>query len=119
METTLNVIVPYTNNGVTRDVTVLRPENQGDGLVRGFEVAYNGFFDFLPGFWKNFGARAAFTYVESSGGAQHRAESVRYESADELAPGRLSARRIEQDQLQRGALLQHRAVRGATRLQLA
>jgi TonB-dependent receptor len=67
METTLNAIVPYTNNGVTRDVTVLRPENQGDGLVRGFEVAYNGFFDFLPSFWRNFGARAAFTYVESSG----------------------------------------------------
>jgi TonB-dependent receptor len=68
METTLNSTVPYTNNGVTRDVLVLRPENQGDGLVRGFEIAYNGFFDFLPGFLKNFGARSAFTYVESQGG---------------------------------------------------
>jgi TonB-dependent receptor len=67
METTLDSSVPYTNNGVTRDVLVLRPENQGDGLVRGFEIAYNGFFDFLPGFWKNFGTRSAFTYVESSG----------------------------------------------------
>jgi len=67
METSLGTVVPYTNNGVTREVTVLRPENQGDGLVRGLEVAYNGFFDFLPSFWKNFGARAAFTYVESSG----------------------------------------------------
>jgi TonB-dependent receptor len=66
METTRE-LVPYTNNGVTRDVVVLQPENQGDGLVRGFEVAYNGFFDFLPGFMKNFGARSAFTYVESSG----------------------------------------------------
>ncbi len=68
METTLGAVVPYTNNGVTRDVHVLRPENQGEGLVRGFEVAYSGFFDFLPGFLKNFGARSAFTYVESSGG---------------------------------------------------
>jgi TonB-dependent receptor len=67
MATTLNSVVPFTNNGVTRDVLVLRPENQGDGLVRGFEIAYNGFFDFLPGFWKNFGTRSAFTYVESSG----------------------------------------------------
>jgi TonB-dependent receptor len=66
METTPE-LVPYTNNGVTRDVRVLRPVNQGDGLVRGIEVAYNGFFDFLPGFMKNFGARSAFTYVESSG----------------------------------------------------
>jgi TonB-dependent receptor len=67
METTLNSSVQYTNNGQTRNVRVLRPENQGDGKVQGLEFAYNGFFDFLPGFWKNFGARAAFTYVESSG----------------------------------------------------
>ena len=67
METTLDVIVPFTNNGVTRDVQVLRPENQGDGTVQGFEIAYNGFFDFLPGSWSNFGSRAAFTYVDSSG----------------------------------------------------
>jgi TonB-dependent receptor len=67
METTLGSIVPFTNNGVTRDVQVLRPENQGDGKIKGFEIAYNGFFDFLPGFWSNFGSRAAFTYVDSSG----------------------------------------------------
>jgi len=67
IETTLNQVVPYTNNGVTKDVTVLRPENQGDGFVRGFEFAWNGFFDFLPGWGKYFGARAAFTYVDSGG----------------------------------------------------
>lgn len=67
IETTLNNIVPYTNNGVTRDVTVLRPENQGNGFVRGAEVAWNGFFDFLPGFAKYFGARASYTYVDSGG----------------------------------------------------
>lgn len=67
IETTLDVVVPYENNGVTRDVTVLRPENQGDGYVRGYEVAWNGFFNFLPGFAKNFGARAAYTYVDSGG----------------------------------------------------
>jgi TonB-dependent receptor len=67
IETTLGNVVPYTNNGVTRDVTVLRPENQGKGYVRGSELAWNGFFDFLPGFGKHFGARAAYTYVESGG----------------------------------------------------
>jgi TonB-dependent receptor len=67
IETTLGNIVPYTNNGVTRDVTVLRPENQGKGYVRGSELAWNGFFDFLPGFGKHFGARAAYTYVKSGG----------------------------------------------------
>jgi TonB-dependent receptor len=67
IETTLNNIVPYTNNGVTKEVTVLRPENQGKGYVRGGELAWNGFFSFLPGFGQNFGARAAYTYVESGG----------------------------------------------------
>ena len=67
IETTLGVVVPYTNNGVTKDVNVLRPENQGSGFVRGGELAWNGFFDFLPGIGKNFGARAAFTYVDSGG----------------------------------------------------
>ena len=67
IETTLGNVVPYTNNGVTKDVTVLRPENQGKGFVRGAEVAWNGFFDFLPGWGKYFGARAAYTYVESGG----------------------------------------------------
>ena len=67
IETTLNDVVPYTNNGVTKDVTVLRPENQGDGYARGGELAWNGFFDFLPGWARHFGARAAFTYVDSGG----------------------------------------------------
>jgi TonB-dependent receptor len=67
IETTLGNVVQYTNNGVTRDVTVLRPENQGNGYVRGSELAWNGFFDFLPGFGKSFGARAAYTYVKSGG----------------------------------------------------
>jgi TonB-dependent receptor len=67
METTLNASVEYTNNGQTRTVQVFRPENQGNGYVQGLELAYNGFFDFLPGVWKNFGARASFTYVESGG----------------------------------------------------
>jgi len=67
IETTLGNIVPYTNNGGTKDVTVLRPENQGKGYVRGAELAWNGFFDFLPGWGRYFGARAAYTYVESGG----------------------------------------------------
>ncbi len=67
IETTLDVVVPYTNNGQTRDVTVLRPENQGSGFVRGAELAWNGLFEFLPGIGKNFGARAAYTYVDSGG----------------------------------------------------
>jgi TonB-dependent receptor len=67
LETTLNSAVPYTNNGVTKIVNVLRPENQGKGYVRGFEAAWNGLFDFLPGPLKNFGSRLSYTYVKSGG----------------------------------------------------
>jgi TonB-dependent receptor len=64
---TTNAVVPYTNNGVTKDVFVQRPENQGTGYVRGFEAAWNGLFTFLPTYLANFGARASFTYVTSGG----------------------------------------------------
>jgi TonB-dependent receptor len=74
METTLNSSVAYTNNGVTRNVYVLRPENQGKGYVRGFEAAWNGLFDFLPSGFKNFGARLSYTYVKS-GGARNAASN--------------------------------------------
>jgi TonB-dependent receptor len=67
IETTLGNVVPYTNNGQTKNVTVLRPENQGKGYVRGGELAWNGFFDFLPGWGRHFGARAAYTYVDRGG----------------------------------------------------
>ena len=62
-----NHLLPYTNNGVTENVLDTRPENQGKGHVRGFEAAWNGFFEILPGALKNFGARASYTYVKSAG----------------------------------------------------
>jgi TonB-dependent receptor len=62
-----NHLLPYTNNGVTENVLVTRPENQGKGHVRGFEAAWSGFFQFLPSVLKNFGARTSYTYVTSAG----------------------------------------------------
>ncbi len=46
--------------------TVTRPENIGTGKVKGFELAWQQFFDFLPGAWSGFGASANYTYVDSS-----------------------------------------------------
>lgn len=37
--------------------------NAGDGEFVGFEFAAQSFFDFLPGFWRNFGASANFSYI--------------------------------------------------------
>jgi TonB-dependent receptor len=57
---------PETYDGQQFQVT--RPYNMGRGLIRGAEIGYNQFFDFLPGWLKGFGVQANFTYVDSSGG---------------------------------------------------
>ncbi len=57
----------FTNNGVTRTVQVIQPYNAGHGTIKGFELAYQQYYDFLPGILKGFGAQANFTYVDSKG----------------------------------------------------
>ncbi len=57
-----------TNNGVTQTVDVRGPSNFPDnGNVRGFEVAYQQTYDFLPGLLSGFGISANYTYVKSKG----------------------------------------------------
>lgn len=51
-----------TINGVTYRVT--RPQNSGKGTLRGAEIGFQKFFDFLPGFWSNFGAQANYTWID-------------------------------------------------------
>lgn len=59
--------VSFTNNGVTRDVLLTQSINAGHGTIRGFEVAYQQYFDFLPGWARGFGTQANFTYIKSKG----------------------------------------------------
>ena len=40
------------------------PNNQADGSVRGFEIAYQQTYDFLPGLLGNFGSQINYTYVD-------------------------------------------------------
>jgi TonB-dependent receptor len=42
--------------------------NGGKGVIKGFEVGYSQFYDFLPAWLKGFGTQANFTYVDSRGG---------------------------------------------------
>ncbi|WP_240310863.1 TonB-dependent receptor [Altererythrobacter sp. ZODW24] len=57
-----------TNNGQTESIFVRGPDNfDGKGKVKGFEVAYQHTFDFLPGFLSGFGVQANYTYIDSSG----------------------------------------------------
>jgi TonB-dependent receptor len=58
----------FTNNGVTFDAVVTSPVNSTQaGKIKGFEVAYQQVFDFLPGFLSGLGLQANYTYVDSQG----------------------------------------------------
>lgn len=59
--------VQFTNNGVTRTAQVIQPYNAGHGKIKGFEVGYQQYFDFLPGALRGLGLQSNFTYVDSQG----------------------------------------------------
>lgn len=56
------------NNGVIQTVNIRGPANfEGTGKIRGFELAYQHTFDFLPGVLSGFGVNANYTYIWSKG----------------------------------------------------
>jgi TonB-dependent receptor len=58
----------FENNGVTQNVVVRGPRNgQGGGTLKGVEVAFQTFFDFLPGAWSGLGAQLNYTHTSQSG----------------------------------------------------
>ncbi len=48
------------------EVTVEGPVNSQDGLLKGFEFAYQQTFDFLPGLLSGLGTQVTYTYVDGS-----------------------------------------------------
>lgn len=58
----------FTNNGVTYDFLLTRYINGDEGTVDGFEIAYQQFYDFLPGWLSGFGLQGNYTFIDSSGG---------------------------------------------------
>ncbi|HEY0026759.1 MAG TPA: TonB-dependent receptor [Allosphingosinicella sp.] len=60
--------VPITNNGITFPAQTRGPANfNGHGKIKGFEVAYQHTFDFLPGLLSGFGTNLNYSYIKSSG----------------------------------------------------
>ena len=57
----------YENGGTTHTVRVAGPANGSGATIKGFELAYNTFFDFLPGMLKGLGMQANYTYVKDTG----------------------------------------------------
>jgi TonB-dependent receptor len=67
----------FTNNGATYDVVVTTPVNSSQsGKIKGFELAYQQVFDFLPSFLSGLGVQANYTYVDSSGVPQSTLSST-------------------------------------------
>jgi TonB-dependent receptor len=61
-------IADVENSGVTVPVSVAAPINSPEkGKMKGAELAYQQFFDMLPGMWSGFGIAANYTYIESNG----------------------------------------------------
>jgi TonB-dependent receptor len=57
-----------TSNGVTETFQVKRFQNGSSGSIRGFELAYQQFFDFLPSALRGLGFQGNLTFVDSKGG---------------------------------------------------
>jgi len=79
--------VPFTNNGATFDVLVTTPGNADQKAhVKGFEVAYQQFYDFLPKPLDGFGINANYSYIDSKGVPQ----STLSATDPDVAAGRVS-----------------------------
>ncbi|MPQ59749.1 TonB-dependent receptor [Duganella sp. FT27W] len=52
-------------SGALRDFATTRPVNGANGRARGFELAYQQYFDKLPGAWSGLGLQGNFTFVDS------------------------------------------------------
>ncbi|MBA4760175.1 TonB-dependent receptor [Sphingomonas sp.] len=75
----------FSNNGQTFEAVVTTPVNsQAVGKIKGFEIAYQQVFDFLPGPLKGLGLQANYTYVASEGVPQ----STLSETDPDVAAGR-------------------------------
>lgn len=58
----------FANNDTTQRVIVRGPRNgKGGGTLKGVEVAFQTFFDFLPGAWSGLGTQLNYTHVRQSG----------------------------------------------------
>lgn len=57
----------FTNNGVTQSVQVAGATNGDKGSITGYEIAYQQFFDTLPGAFSGLGVQLNYTYINEDG----------------------------------------------------
>jgi TonB-dependent receptor len=79
--------IPFTNNGATFNVVVTTPGNSDvKAKVKGFEVGYQQFYDFLPKPFDGFGINANYSFIDSKGVPQ----STLSATDPDVAAGRVS-----------------------------
>ncbi len=61
---------------MTEDVVVTGPVNGDGASVKGFEVSYQRFFDFLPGLWSGLGIQTNYTHLSNTGVSNANLTSV-------------------------------------------
>jgi TonB-dependent receptor len=87
VHTNSTTLETFTNNGATFDAVVSMPVNSDEtGTVKGFELAYQQTYDFLPAPFDGFGLSANYTYVDSDGVAQ----TTLSETDPDVAAGRVA-----------------------------
>lgn len=62
-----NRLEEFTNNGATQVVQLNGAVNSGEGKIRGFEVAYQQFYDMLPEPFNGFGMQFNYTFIDEEG----------------------------------------------------
>ncbi|MBO9545726.1 TonB-dependent receptor [Caulobacter sp.] len=96
--------VPFTNNGATFDVLVTTPGNSTvKSTVKGFEVGYQQFYDFLPKPFDKLGINANYSYIDSSGVPQ----STLSATDPDVAAGRITT--VDTSKLPLQGLSKHNA----------
>lgn len=60
----INNYTRYINDPVYGFLELSRPENSGDGKIKGAEANFQTFFDFMPGALKGFGVQGNVTYLD-------------------------------------------------------
>ena len=99
-----------TSNGVTLPVIVRGPANfDGTGEVRGFEIAYQQTYDFLPGLLSGLGMQASYTYIDSPGlpelAPQRRCAGQ--QCADRRSSGNLPLEQLSEHNVNVAAFYEH------------
>lgn len=74
----------YTNNGSTQEVQVAGATNGDKGTIEGFEVAYQQFFDTLPGVFSGLGIQLNYTHINEDGSPN---AGLRDSASDNTAAG--------------------------------